>query len=196
MDRETGHLPISVQDVISSLVWVKVIALGTAAAGKTCIIKHFCEDKFSAVYQPTVGVDYGFKIQKVKNHELRVHLWDLSGQLEYAEVRSELYGGTQACILVFDVTNRNSFESLEYWLKEAARHGGGAVHTVVVANKIDIRGKRAVSAEEAIKWAAAKKLKYYETSAMSGEGILRMFCEVLEVASANISKDQSGIAGT
>ncbi|XP_038073917.1 dnaJ homolog subfamily C member 27-like [Patiria miniata] len=190
MDRESGHLPISVEGVVSSLIWVKIIALGTAAAGKTCLIKHFCEDKFSAAYQPTVGVDYGFKIQKVKDLDLRVHLWDLSGQLEYAEVRNELYGGTQACILVFDITNRTSFENLDFWLKEAVRNGAGTMHTVVVANKIDIKGKRAVSAEEAAKWAVTRKLKYYETSAMSGEGVLRMFCEVLEVASTNVSKGQ------
>ena len=69
---------------------------------------------------------------------VRVHLWDLSGQLEYAEVRSELYGGSQGCILVFDVTNRNSFDSLDYWLKEAVRHQTGPMHTVVVANKVGI----------------------------------------------------------
>ena len=45
MDREPGHLPVCVQDAVSSLIWVKVIAVGTSAAGKTCIIKHFCEDK-------------------------------------------------------------------------------------------------------------------------------------------------------
>lgn len=68
---------------------------------------------------------------------VRVHLWDLSGQLEYSEVRNELYGGTHACILVFDVTNRNSFESLDFWLKETVRYGVGAMHTVVVANKVN-----------------------------------------------------------
>ncbi|XP_033629465.1 dnaJ homolog subfamily C member 27-like [Asterias rubens] len=196
MDREPGHLPVCVQDAVSSLIWVKVIAVGTSAAGKTCIIKHFCEDKFSATYQPTVGVDYGFKIQKVKKEDLRVHLWDLSGQLEYSEVRNELYGGTHACILVFDVTNRNSFESLDFWLKETVRYGVGAMHTVVVANKIDIKGKRVITPDEAAKWAASRKLKYYETSALSGEGIQKMFCEVLEVASLSATQGQSGAIGT
>ncbi|XP_072181049.1 dnaJ homolog subfamily C member 27-like [Diadema setosum] len=180
MDRSAGHLPISVKDRVSSLMWIKVVAAGNAGVGKTCIIKHFCEDKFAPGYQPTVGVDYGFKIQNVSNIDLRVHLWDLSGHPDYQEVRSELYTDTQACFLVFDVTNRHSFENLELWLRELARYSNTQCHTVMVANKVDIRGKRAVSSDEAMRWAAGKKLRYYETSAMTGDGIMKMFCEILQ----------------
>lgn len=114
-----------------------MIAVGNAAVGKTCLIKHFCESKFSQCYHATVGVDYGFKVQNIKgipirvrqlsNHKarnnctytrvddyyhLQVHLWDLSGDEQYYDVRTELYGAADACFLVFDVTNPQSFKSL------------------------------------------------------------------------------------
>lgn len=180
MDREPGHLPFDVKDKVSSLIWIKAVAAGNAGVGKTCIIKHFCEDKFSHGYQPTVGVDYGFKIQNIANVDLRVHLWDLSGHSDYQEVRNELFSDTQACFLVFDVTNRHSFDNLEFWLKELNRYCTSPSHVVVVANKIDIKAKRVIQSDEATKWAAGKKVKYYETSAFNGEGITRMFAEVLQ----------------
>lgn len=81
---------------------------------------------------------------------------------------------------MFDVTNRHSFDNLEFWLKELNRYCTSPSHVVVVANKIDIKAKRVIQSDEATKWAAGKKVKYYETSAFNGEGITRMFAEVLQ----------------
>ena len=68
---------------------------------------------------------------------MRVHLWDLSGSPEYIDVRNELYGQTDAIFLVFDVTNQASFESLDTWMKEITKYGGGGIHEIVlVANKV------------------------------------------------------------
>lgn len=88
MDRQPGHLPTDVKQVVDKIKWVKgkyrlcsqnntnhlyvVIAVGNAGVGKTCLIKHFCESKFSQCYHATVGVDYGFKVQNIKNIPLRV----------------------------------------------------------------------------------------------------------------------------
>ncbi|XP_070570867.1 dnaJ homolog subfamily C member 27-like isoform X2 [Ptychodera flava] len=179
MDREPGHLPRDVKKVVDSLVWVKIVALGSVGVGKTCLIKHFCESKFTPAYQATVGVDYGFKIQNVLGTDLRVHLWDLSGHPDYADVRAELYIETQACFLVYDVTNPSSFEQLDIWLKELVRCGASNSYLVVVANKVDLGAKRVVSSDDGKKWAAAHKLKYYETSAQSGDGVNKMFTDLL-----------------
>ncbi|XP_071941234.1 dnaJ homolog subfamily C member 27-like [Antedon mediterranea] len=165
---------------IQSLQWIKVVAVGNTSVGKTCLIKHFCEDKFSAGYQPTIGVDYGFKTYSVNDTELRVHLWDLSGNSDYLDVRSELYHSTQIILLVFDVTSAVSFTSLDNWYKEITRFGNGAAHVVLVANKIDQKSKRVVSAYDAVRWATAKNVRYFETSASNGSGVNKMFRETLK----------------
>lgn len=162
-----------------SLIWIKVVGVGSASVGKTCLIKHFCESKFTSSYQPTVGVDYGFKIQSLQGVDVRVHLWDLSGQPEYIDVRNELYTETDAVFLVFDVTNQASFECLDMWLRELSKYGTPSAEVVLVGNKIDLKPKRMVSQADAKKWANAHKLNYYETSSSSGEGVEKMFTEVL-----------------
>ncbi|XP_052812662.1 dnaJ homolog subfamily C member 27-like isoform X2 [Mya arenaria] len=157
------------------------VGIGNAGVGKTCLIKHFCESKFSGGYQPTVGVDYGFKIQNVKGYELRVHLWDLSGSPEYIDVRNELYGQSDAIFLVFDVTDQASFESLDTWMKEVTKYSGGGVQEIVlIANKVDTKaGKRMISTQEAKKWATSRKMNLYEASANTGDGVHKLFDELL-----------------
>ncbi|XP_060582036.1 dnaJ homolog subfamily C member 27-like [Ruditapes philippinarum] len=183
MDRQRFHLAKNPQDAVDNLIWIKVVGIGNAGVGKTCLIKHFCESKFSGGYQPTVGVDYGFKIQNVKGYELRVHLWDLSGAPEYIDVRNELYGQTDAVFLVFDVTNQASFESLETWIKEVNKYSGGVQEIVLVANKVDTKsGKRLISTQEAKKWAASHKINLYEASAATGDGVHKLFDELLNNA--------------
>ena len=180
MDREPGHLPRDISQAISSLTWVKVVGVGNTGVGKTCLIKHFCESKFSTGYQPTVGVDYGFKIQSVNGLDLRVHLWDLSGGAEYLDVRNELYGGTDAVFIVYDVTNAASFEAVDTWIKELVRYGPTVSHMCLVGNKADLRAKRAIPTSEAKKWALSQQLGYYETSCATGDGVEQMFNDILE----------------
>nr|XP_054757918.1 dnaJ homolog subfamily C member 27-like [Lytechinus pictus] len=110
---------------------------------------------------------------------LRVHLWDISGHPDYQEAGMN-YSVIRRVFLVFDVTNRHSFDNLEFWLKELNRYCTSPSHVVVVANKIDIKAKRVVQSDEAMRWATGKKVKYYETSASSGEGITRMFTDILQ----------------
>jgi DnaJ family protein C protein 27 len=90
-----------------------------------------------------------------------VHLWDLSGHAEYADVRNELYAGTDAVFLVYDVTQRRSFDSLDAWLREVQRYSGGprAPVVAVVANKCDQKSKRVVPPAEGQKWAAVQKIR-------------------------------------
>ncbi|ESO87976.1 hypothetical protein LOTGIDRAFT_126741 [Lottia gigantea] len=184
----------------------QLVAIGNAGSGKTSLIKHFCESKFIPGYQPTVGVDYGFKIHKVADLEgiiivyfvsitVRVHLWDLSGNTEYLDVRNELYGTTDAVFLMYDVTNQMSFDSLELWLRELSSYCNSHPDVFLVAHKVSIyktivllcptdgtdcpKHNRVISTGEGKKWASQHKLKYYETSAATGEGIEKMISDLL-----------------
>ncbi|XP_069108633.1 dnaJ homolog subfamily C member 27-like [Argopecten irradians] len=180
MDRKPGYLTKNPQDAVKELKWIKVVGIGNANVGKTCLIKHFCESKFCGGYQPTVGVDYGFKIQHVDGVDLRVHLWDLSGSPEYIDVRNELYLQTDAIFMVYDVTNQASFEALDVWMKEVNKYSTTGPEIRLVGNKIDIKNKRQVEKEEAKKWATQNKMvNYYETSASTGEGIDSLFHDML-----------------
>jgi DnaJ family protein C protein 27 len=138
--------------------------------GKSCLIKRYCEQKFIARYISTIGVDFGVRPVVLEDGgiEVKVNFWDLSGDPDFLDVRTEFYEDTQAMLLVYDVTNRTTFDNLSRWLNEAEKHGARPLVTVVAANKVD-EASRQVSEQEGEQWAQANKFGYYETSAKSGQ---------------------------
>lgn len=159
---------------LRSAVRIKIVSIGDAAVGKSCLIKRYCEQRFVAKYVATIGVDYGVKPIKIRGTEVRVNFWDLAGGEEYAEIRNEFYKDAQGGLLVFDVGARGSFDALDAWWKEACALGAGEARYVLCGNKTDA-DKRAVSAEEGARFAAQHGWQYFETSAKEGDGVTEMF---------------------
>jgi len=160
------------------LLWVKVVGIGNAGVGKTCLVKSFCESKFSKNYVETIGVDYGFKLHNVDGKEVRLTFWDFGGNSVYADVRKELYHQTKICILVYDVTNTSSFQALDDWLKEFESYGGKKSFFCVVGNKLDLPNKK-VNRTAAEEWAKRRNMKHFLASAATGDGVSAMFTQVL-----------------
>ncbi|CAH0365318.1 unnamed protein product [Pelagomonas calceolata] len=153
---------------------LKLLTIGAAHSGKSCIVKRYCEGRFVSKYVQTVGVDYGVKPVDVDGTMVRVNFWDLSGHSAFLEVRNEFYKDTSATLLVYDASDRNSFEELETWLREAFRYGmKESIPICVCANKID--RPRKVSESEGRKWARDRGYDYFETSAQSGANISEVF---------------------
>uniref|UniRef100_A0A2C9KSU1 Uncharacterized protein n=1 Tax=Biomphalaria glabrata TaxID=6526 RepID=A0A2C9KSU1_BIOGL len=137
MERTVGTLTIPYENAVANLNWIKIIGVGSCNVGKTSLIKHFCESKFTSNYQPTVGVDYGFKVENINGCDVRVNIWDFSGSTDYLEVRNELYSKTNGIFLVFDVTNATTFDSLDQWLREITQYSSNSAQIFIVGNKED-----------------------------------------------------------
>uniref|UniRef100_A0A5K4FAV4 Rab family GTPase n=1 Tax=Schistosoma mansoni TaxID=6183 RepID=A0A5K4FAV4_SCHMA len=105
---------------------VKIISMGDEETGKSCLIKRFCEKRFVSKYLPTIGIDYGVFRTKVENKELRVNIFDMSGNPSFYDIRNEFYKDTNGVILTFDVTNRKTFENLIRWVRELHFESGEA----------------------------------------------------------------------
>ena len=158
------------------LLRIKITSMGEGGVGKSYIIKRYCEEKFVQRYIATIGVDFGVKPLVVADRDVKVNFWDLSGHPEFFDVRNEFYKDTQGVALVFDVTQRITFQALEKWVHEARRFGvRDTAVWVVVANKCDRKGNRAVTKREAEMWAQNNGFQYFETSAKSGKGIDELF---------------------
>jgi len=161
---------------------VKIMSIGSATVGKSTLIKRYCENRFVQKYIPTIGIDYGVKPVRVLGHDLKVNFFDTSGGDEFREIRTEFYsmGQSNAVLLVYDVTNRKSFLDLPAWLEEAQRHQCGLSRTdktsqgspavALFANKVDL-GRRVVTRAEGEDFAAAHGMRYFETSAATGEAV-------------------------
>lgn len=170
---------------------IKIISIGNSEVGKSCVIKRYCEKRFVPKYLQTIGIDYGVTKVTCKDREVKVNIFDMSGHVVFHEVRNEFYKDTQGAILVYDVNDRASFESLEGWINEM-KHDLEAMKSksfenivfIVCANKID-KGQRVVDELEARMWASSKGFHYCETSASSGVGVTEMFELLLgEIVSA------------
>ncbi|KAI9353606.1 RJL family GTPase [Obelidium mucronatum] len=174
MDREPGHLPREVQTV-SSAIRIKILSMGEAFTGKSCLIKRYCEQRFVPDYISTIGIDYGVKtLNQDDETEVKVNFWDVAGDPVYYEVRNEFYKDTHGAILLFDTTSRKSFEALERWVEELMTFYTNEVVIFLVANKIDM-SPRAISTKEGKNYADKMDFTYYETSALTGEGVQEMF---------------------
>ncbi|KAJ8322070.1 hypothetical protein KUTeg_000541 [Tegillarca granosa] len=121
---------------------IKIISMGNAESGKSCIIKRYCEKRFVHKYLATIGIDYGVTKVVIKDKDIKVNIFDMAGHPIFYEVRNEFYKDTQGAVLTYDVSNRNSFESLDAWLLEMQNEIGNQAESdnvvvCVCANKID-----------------------------------------------------------
>lgn len=175
-----SNIPIFWKKICMEKLSSKVIVLGDGAVGKTSIVHRYVTDKFQKRYTATIGVDILNKTLKVTkevtDYEVNLNLWDIGGQDSFKLVRGKFYKQAIAALLIFDVTNKRSFENLEAWIKEAIENVEQQIPFVMVGNKIDLADSRSVSTEEIQK--KAKELGIalvIETSAVTGEGIEQAF---------------------
>ncbi|KAI8776457.1 dnaJ subfamily C member 27, partial [Biomphalaria glabrata] len=97
---------------------IKIISMGNAEVGKSCIIKRYCEKRFVNKYLTTIGIDYGVTKVTLQERDIKVNIFDMAGHPLFYEVRNEFYKDTQGAILVYDISDRGSFTSLDRWLEE------------------------------------------------------------------------------
>jgi small GTP-binding protein len=157
----------------------KVIIVGDGAVGKTTLATHFTYGKFIEYYKMTIGVDFFVKDVSIGDDMVKLQIWDTAGQERFAFIRPNYYQGTSGGLMVFDVNRRESFKSLDKWLKEVYTNCGN-IPLLLLGNKIDL-DMRQVKKSHAEKYAKKNNLPYYETSAKTGEQVFDVFSELARV---------------
>eukprot|EP01114_Cavostelium_apophysatum_P008861 TRINITY_DN2174_c0_g2_i1.p1 TRINITY_DN2174_c0_g2~~TRINITY_DN2174_c0_g2_i1.p1 ORF type:complete len:202 (-),score=40.49 TRINITY_DN2174_c0_g2_i1:574-1179(-) len=146
----------------------KILIVGETGVGKSCILLRYADNFFSHNYISTIGVDFKIKKVNIDDKSLKLQIWDTAGQERYRTIVSSFYRGAHGILLVFDVTDPNSFLNCKHWLSEIQKNTTENTAIVLVGNKCDQEGKRMVSFSEADKFASSSGLKYIETSAKDG----------------------------
>ncbi|CAI5444345.1 unnamed protein product [Caenorhabditis angaria] len=150
----------------------KVIIVGDAGVGKTCLSFRFCCGKFPEHTEATIGVDFRERSCVIENELLKVQLWDTAGQERYRQsIVAHYYRNVNATVFVYDVTNRESFQSLNAWIRECEKHGltsDSNSPRILIGNKCDLEnGQEKVSMDEAQIFADQNNMALFETSAKS-----------------------------
>ena len=163
----------------SSKFKFKVVFLGDQSVGKTSIIHRFIYDSFDDNYQATIGIDFMSHKMFVEDKIIILNLWDTAGQERFKSLIPSYIKDSAVAVVVFDLTSRSSFASVEKWIEDARSLRDDEVLLVLAGNKCDVSPDlHQVSAKEAQTFAASKGLMYFELSAKEGINITQMFNEV------------------
>lgn len=149
----------------------KLVIVGDSGVGKTGIINRYLHGTFQEQSKSTVGVEFGTKKIVVDGKNLKAQIWDTAGQERYRSITNAYYKGAKGALIVYDITNRFSFENVERWIKEIKAMGDKSIYLVLVGNKSDLEPSREVSVEEGQIKAQNNGIAFMETSAKTADNI-------------------------
>ena len=160
----------------------KVLLLGDSTVGKTCFLLRYCDKTFQDAHLSTIGLDYRVKTMTLKNKKnIKLQIWDTAGQDRFRAITKNYYKGANGIILIYDVTNLQTYENVKNWITQIREETNPNVVIYLAGNKIDIpEEERAVKTEEGKEIADEYKLQFKETSAKDGINVNEVFQELVE----------------
>ena len=158
----------------------KFIVIGNAFVGKSNIIYRFTQGKFEEKYKMTINLEFSFKNLKINDKIYRVQLWDTAGQEEFQSISRGYYKSGVCTLVVYDITNRDSFNNIGTWVEECKNNGPSTISLVLVGNKTDLEDKRQITYEEGEEFANRNNMQFFETSALNGNNIDKLFNDTVE----------------
>ena len=162
---------------MSSRPQFKVVLLGEGKVGKTSIILRYVRNQFSETYQQTEQAGFQTKRLNIEGRSVNIAIWDTAGQEQYHSLAPIYYRDSHGAILVYDITDEDSFKKVCSWLKEL-RKTVGDIPLSIVGNKTDLEKYRNVSREEAERYSGDVKAKHFHTSAKLSKGIDEVFLDM------------------
>jgi len=153
----------------------KLVLLGDSAVGKSSILVRFSDDEFVESHINTIGVDFRYRTVTIDNHVVKLQIWDTAGQEKYRTIVRAYYRGADGVVLVYDVTNQDSFDHVDEWLADVDKFAERNPVRLLVGNKADLMDQRQVSEELASKYAEENHISWLETSAKTNTNIHAIF---------------------
>jgi len=178
-------------DSIKPLRKYKVVFLGKQSVGKTSLITRFMYDSFDNTYQATIGIDFLSKTMYLEDRTVRLQLWDTAGQERFRSLIPSYIRDSTVAVVVYDVTNVNSFQQTSKWIDDVRSERGNDVIIMLVGNKTDLSDKRQVSIDEGERKAQDLNVMFIETSAKTGYNVKQLFRRVAAALPGMEIKEQT-----
>jgi len=167
-------------------VLLKIIILGDSGVGKTALLHNYIHQEFIQEHKATIGADFVTKEITIEDKNVTLQIWDTAGQERFQSLGAAFYRGADACIIVYDITNAQSFKNVEMWHSnfiEQANADKKNFPFLLCGNKADLNAQRAVATNDASKFAKEYFMKFHETSALNGNNVESAFLELATTAS-------------
>ena len=171
---------------------VKVILIGDSGVGKTNIMSKFLKNQFMEESKATIGVEFGSKLFNHEGHKIKAQIWDTAGQEKYKAITGAYYKGSKGALVVYDITQKKTFENIEKWVNDLKAAGDPKITIILIGNKNDLDDKRQVSKDQGEEKARSFGCAFLETSAYSGDNIDKAFNLMVKEIYEKFSNDSTG----
>lgn len=153
----------------------KLLLIGDSGVGKSCLLLRFADDTYTESYISTIGVDFKIRTIELDGKTIKLQIWDTAGQERFRTITSSYYRGAHGIIVVYDVTDNESFNNVKQWLHEIDRYACESVNKLLVGNKSDLTTKRVVSTDQGKEFADSLGIEFLETSAKTSTNVEQAF---------------------
>ena len=168
---------------------LKYIIIGDEEVGKSNLLSHYIDDRFTSEYQSTIGVEFRAKNVVIRNKTYRIQIWDTAGQENFRSITRAYYKNSVCALVVYDISRRDSFNNVSTWIEDCRNQSPKTIFMVLVGNKSDLADKRQVSTEEGQELAEKYGLQFYETSAKTGENVNDIFYDSADEIAKKIDQN-------
>ena len=153
----------------------KVLLAGNTSVGKSSLFLRFVDKIWNDAFVPTIGVDFKIKTLNIDNKNVKLQIWDTAGQERFRTIISSYYRGAHGILLIFDLTQSESFDSLKNWLIEIEKNSSKNVKKILIGNKCDLNDLRKIPINKGKEFADTYNMKFIETSAKNNVNINECF---------------------
>ena len=165
---------------------LKYVIIGDSGVGKSNILLKYINNTFSEEFKATVGVEFGAKNLQVNGRVYRIQIWDTAGQENFRSIARAYYKNSVCACIVYDITNRNSFNSIQSWIDDCTKQTPKTILYILIGNKNDLKDRREVQYEEGAEFAKQRNMIFLETSAKTGNNINSIFDKTVNQIDKNI----------
>lgn len=153
----------------------KLLLIGDSGVGKSCLLLRFADDTYTESYISTIGVDFKIRTIELDGKTIKLQIWDTAGQERFRTITSSYYRGAHGIIIVYDVTDMETFNNVKTWLNEIEKYATDSVNKLLVGNKCDLVVKKAVDYNTAKDFADTLGIPFLETSAKNATNVEQAF---------------------
>ena len=170
---------------------LKFILLGDSSVGKTSIVDRYTDNNYKDLNPSTVGIEFKISKLNLKGYKIKITISDTAGQERFRSIATNYINNCHGIFIVFDLSNKNSFESIGYWLNAInEKKNLDELKIIILGNKRDLTNIREITEEEIAEFTKINNFKVIETSAKTGEGIKEAFEALVELILENKTKEE------
>jgi len=166
----------------------KLLLIGDSGVGKSCLLLRFADHTYTESYISTIGVDFKIRTIELNGKTVKLQIWDTAGQERFRTITSSYYRGAHGIIIVYDVTDPDSFNNVRKWMQEIDRYASESVRKLIVGNKSDL--EKRVDTAMAKEFADSMNVQFLETSAKNASNVEKAFLAMAQEIVDTVADDK------